>query len=547
MPHRVADSPFPQERTRQQEEIDFEHNAMAPARPRLSGGGETPGEALTGTPTPAVSASPEWEFLYPEQRADGVYEIYQDQYGNYDARKVDSSPPPNNQLPPPPVNTGNITPQHRDELRNAGYGDWANPSLSEADYQRISLGARTAAGVGGTGTGQFNIAPIDVIDADTRRMYQEYLEARLRDLELPEMRNLDRRQRIQLAFEAALAFGDQSGYTTDPSSFAAFVGVELPGDLEFLAGMPTLDRQRFEEATRQFNIQFAASEEEAQFRRDVTRSEIFGNPRNMTQSLMMLGLTPEQAAQFLKKTSLVRSLSGDRSVLESGLNFPGTAPPSAPGAQPTEGVVTTPGFRTPGTPILDAQGNVVPESSSVGHSGRFVPPVQQQLMWPDATRGLGGIGAQVLTPVNMNDPEEVARYYRQFGGGRQPVSPGSIPYGGFPPPPDSFESMNPWMAPPSAPGDPSRSRSFPGGSPLTGQIPGQPEGVTYETRNPLFPFISGRALPVRQTLSDFETGSQRIPLYESLASFSGQEPSNFFGEFRSFLPKGSTAPLTQVR
>jgi len=53
-----------------------------------------------------------------------------------------------------------------------------------------------------------------------------------------------------------------------------------------------------------------------------------------------------------------------------------------------------------------------------------------------------------------------------------------------------------------------------------------------------FSFIQGRQLPVRQTLSDIRTNNPRIPLYESLASFSGQNPNMFFGDFTEALPQG---------
>jgi hypothetical protein len=81
----------------------------------------------------------------------------------------------------------------------------------------------------------------------------------------------------------------------------------------------------------------------------------------------------------------------------------------------------------------------------------------------------------------------------------------------------------------------------------TGSQLAPPSEAVPSGRNPLFPFISGRKLPVRQTLSDIQSGSQRIPLLAGLASFSGQDPGAFFGDFTSALPKGTKAPLTRVR
>jgi hypothetical protein len=71
--------------------------------------------------------------------------------------------------------------------------------------------------------------------------------------------------------------------------------------------------------------------------------------------------------------------------------------------------------------------------------------------------------------------------------------------------------------------------------------------VNSQGRNAAFPFIEGRKLPVQQTLGDIESNSQRIPLISSLASFSGQTPESFFGEFQQFLPKGGPVALPSVR
>lgn len=62
-----------------------------------------------------------------------------------------------------------------------------------------------------------------------------------------------------------------------------------------------------------------------------------------------------------------------------------------------------------------------------------------------------------------------------------------------------------------------------------------------------FQFIQGRNLPVRQTLQDIQGNSSRIPLYSSLASYSGQNPDMFWGDFTSALPKGSTTQGTSLR
>lgn len=64
-------------------------------------------------------------------------------------------------------------------------------------------------------------------------------------------------------------------------------------------------------------------------------------------------------------------------------------------------------------------------------------------------------------------------------------------------------------------------------------------------RNAAFPFIGGHQAPVRQILDARASGSPLIPLYEGLASASGQEPNAFWGAFDQALPQGApTAPAS---
>jgi hypothetical protein len=60
--------------------------------------------------------------------------------------------------------TGGITEEHRQGLKMAGYADWANPNLTEADFARISAGAQAGAGAttGGTGATAFLNANPDI-------------------------------------------------------------------------------------------------------------------------------------------------------------------------------------------------------------------------------------------------------------------------------------------------------------------------------------------------------------------------------------------------
>jgi len=97
---------------------------------------------------------------------------------------------------------------------------------------------------------------------------------------------------------------------------------------------------------------------------------------------------------------------------------------------------------------------------------------------------------------------------------------------------------------------PEETAQFLQGTPTVQNLMGTPGvsfqgGATPEGRNPLFPYISGRQLPVRQTLSDIQSGSQRIPLIEGMASLSGQTSGGFWGDFQSALPQGTKSPLTK--
>ncbi len=64
------------------------------------------------------------------------------------------------------------------------------------------------------------------------------------------------------------------------------------------------------------------------------------------------------------------------------------------------------------------------------------------------------------------------------------------------------------------------------------------------TRNPNFPFITGRQMPVRNTINWMDTNSPMIKLLQGLFSYSGQDPNNAFGEFQAYLPKGAVAGAT---
>lgn len=82
------------------------------------------------------------------------------------------------------------------------------------------------------------------------------------------------------------------------------------------------------------------------------------------------------------------------------------------------------------------------------------------------------------------------------------------------------------------------------GTPMVQGLLGQAPTSSAQAGSP-FPFISGHQLPVRQTLQQMATASQKIPLLQGLMQFSGRDPLEEFSKFMHYLPKGSTAAPTR--
>ncbi len=86
---------------------------------------------------------------YGQMNPDGtVSVIRQNDDGTYTVLRTESYT--QNQGSATNIGGGNpISAEHREGLRQAGYGDWANPNLTEADFARISAGAQAGGGPGG--------------------------------------------------------------------------------------------------------------------------------------------------------------------------------------------------------------------------------------------------------------------------------------------------------------------------------------------------------------------------------------------------------------
>jgi hypothetical protein len=81
-------------------------------------------------------------------------------------------------------------------------------------------------------------------------------------------------------------------------------------------------------------------------------------------------------------------------------------------------------------------------------------------------------------------------------------------------------------------------------APLTQQLVQGAGGATVNT-NPNFSFVQGRQLPVRQMLNAVKTSNPLSKLVTGMAAFSGQDTGNFWGDFQAALPQGGRNPLTR--
>ena len=184
--------------------------------------------------------------------------------------------------------------------------------------------------------------------------------------------------------------------------------------LSFWNSMYEIDRQFYEDV-RQFGLGFAEQQRQFNMQQAVSEAEITG---------VFGGQPTMDARKFLMEARNNPDILG--SIYASqGL-------PYNMNMQAEQGI---PGYQAP------YYGQQFPDSGS------------QQLMWPDASRGQsqpGTVSAQVLTPVNMSDPAEVARYNQMYGG-YDSGSNMSNPYAGAPNP------------------------TYAGGYPTGGQAPGQDE------------------------------------------------------------------------
>lgn len=142
-----------------------------------------------------------------------------------------------------------------------------------------------------------------------------------------------------------------------------------------LQGVPTLQRQELE---HQQLLDFA---------------QLTGDPRSLVPALQLasaVGLDP--GVNFPGLASVTQNQPLGTNTPAFRFNFGGVPSPSQEG-------VTTPGFRTPGTPILDGQGNIVPEQG--GQTDQFGFPILTPSLFgnPQTTTQLGGADRQRIQSI----------------------------------------------------------------------------------------------------------------------------------------------------
>ena len=426
-------------------------------------------------------------------------------------------------------------------------GSYYTTTATQDEAQNL-FNQLTQGGGGGPFSGTY--APMDLLNWQLGMANQEYLRQRLQLVDVP-MLELEKHR---LAFQKAESFAQLSGWII-PSEFLSqslaqqFAGTGIippsvdPNDMANIrqqlqgAGWPggndTEAVQAFQEIAGNDPTQTdlvgriqqtaptgggypSAMPQGAQ--PTLGMSGLLAEPRNMSQSLSMTGLNPQQTLGGMPRA-------------QGLLDYPGIGFPGQPGG----GGGGTPGM-LPSMELMGILGDprtMVQGLSALGNSPQQIASLlQSSPLVQGLLQGTYGGGRGVYNPPVGIPP----------GGsyGELPIGPNPIPAPGV---------LPPGYAPPASIGgpgqygqiSPSRAATMAGfNAPPRGLIPQGREG----TRNPLFPFVSGRHIPVQQGRDWLTSNSQMVPLISGLASYSGQNPLSFWGDFQQYLPKGGPVPLT---
>jgi hypothetical protein len=411
-----------------------------------------------------------------------------------------------------------------------------------------------------------NVAPTDLLAQQIALLHEKYLQTRLDQLEIPEMQNRTETDRHGLAINAALNFGQQLGYTVDPRMFAEYMmgqgfgttgtgGPGGTGSYQTVNGPRSIDQMRDElvrasggmEEWRSAPDDRVISEYGSVTGGPVTATAVTGagaaqggatyvTPDGQTKTL-------DQMRQELGRHHPDWLTKPDQDVLSEYNKLSGGQYALQPPGAGTGGVGTQAGGLDAlfGRPTFEREQwaanlqanprNLVEGLLAMGLSPQQAvstlqqSPLYQQLVQPWFDQpGMTGWNPQQPDSTGYIPPTEGG-----FTGGPLPNNLSGT--AGFPTnktyqDPNQVYTFQPdWQR-----WDPQTQYGISGATqPGGSQLPTGPSG---------FSFVQGQNLPVRQTLQDIQGNSSRVPLYSSLASFSGQNPDMFWGQFTGALPKG---------
>ncbi len=314
------------------------------------------------------------------------------------------------------------------------------------------------------------------------------------------------------AAQAYVAGGGGGGTTTGGEINPLTPNITYPGQAAAVAvgpgsanPTPTLARSQFEEAQRQYNENLA-------FQKQQYLTNLQANPRTFTQTLLAGGMSPQQAAGTLNQMPLVQQLQG--------MAMPGQ---TTTGQPPNVGIAGgAQAFQSPGPGGLDPMA-----VTAFAQMHGMTYEQAAAALAANQAKGAPNVGIP-----GMETPSAIAP------GTLDPQDPQiqRLMAQGY-----TFEQAVNIYTQNLAAGQ-AKGATLTGGTNIMGGV-GTVAGQA--TRNPAFPFISGYQMPVRETLAAQQANSSLIPLVESLASYSGQDPNAFWGSFQQALPKGTQNPLSR--
>ncbi|HYE79721.1 MAG TPA: hypothetical protein VEI97_17175, partial [bacterium] len=152
-------------------------------------------------------------------------------------------------------------------------------------------------------------------------------------------------EREQLSVMREQIASENANSAADRALRLQMLDMQLSQDADQFAQDIGLRRDQLDELVRQFDVEQSGylngmptlTRENQEFGQGMALNEVFSNPRNLSQSLLTLGLSNQDAATFLNALPQVQSLTGNAgpslSSVLAGLTFNPTLPiPGASGA-----------------------------------------------------------------------------------------------------------------------------------------------------------------------------------------------------------------------